>query len=169
MHCNQADIMRCLAQIAALKALKLNIRRAKVKTKGNTRVNKFFITDATTAEKIMKSARLEEIRLSILNNLIKYHPESGRELGWGAAAPQDDTSDILHPLGAQKMCAFCTPHPDWIVLNVQHASSTTQILARSLAGAPPRHRMTPATPSTHWASRRCVSSHAHPYEAAQHA
>ena len=41
-------------QIAALKALKLNIRRAKVKTKGNTKVNKFFITDATTAEKIMK-------------------------------------------------------------------------------------------------------------------
>ena len=42
------------AQIAALKALKLNIRRAKVKTKGSTKVNKFFITDATTAEKIMK-------------------------------------------------------------------------------------------------------------------
>ena len=41
-------------QIAALKALKLNIRRAKVKTKGNTKVNKFYITDATTAEKIMK-------------------------------------------------------------------------------------------------------------------
>lgn len=92
-----------LDTIAALKALKLNIRRAKVKTKGNTHVNKFFITDANTAEKIMKSARLEEIRLSILNNLIKYHPESGRELGWGAAAPQDDTSDILHPLGAQKI------------------------------------------------------------------
>lgn len=42
------------AQIAALKALKLNIRRAKVKTKGSTKVNKFFITDAHTAEKIMK-------------------------------------------------------------------------------------------------------------------
>ncbi|CAK0784609.1 hypothetical protein CVIRNUC_007813 [Coccomyxa viridis] len=92
-----------LDTIAALKALKLNIRRAKVKTKGSTRVNKFFITDATTAEKIMKSARLEEIRLSILNNLIKYHPESGQELGWGTAAPQDDTNDILHPLGAHKI------------------------------------------------------------------
>ena len=99
--------MRLHLQIAALKAMKLNIRRAKVKTKGSTRVNKFFITDATTAEKIMKSARLEEIRLSILNNLIKFHPESGRELGWGAAAPQDDTSDILHPLGAHKMCVPC--------------------------------------------------------------
>ena len=52
-----------------------------------------------------QSARLEEIRLSILNNLIKYHPESGEALGWGAAAPQDDTSDILHPLGAHKECA----------------------------------------------------------------
>ena len=41
-------------QIAALKALKLNIRRAKVKTKGDTKVNKFYITDATTAEKVMK-------------------------------------------------------------------------------------------------------------------
>ncbi|CAL5229552.1 g12901 [Coccomyxa viridis] len=92
-----------LDTIAALKAMKLNIRRAKVKTKGSTKVNKFYITDATTAEKIMKSARLEEIRLSILNNLIKYHPESGQSLGWGAAAPQDDTNDILHPLGPHKI------------------------------------------------------------------
>ena len=53
-----------------------------------------------------QSARLEEIRLSILNNLIKYHPESGQELGWGAEAPQDDTSDILHPLGPHKMCVL---------------------------------------------------------------
>ena len=49
---------------------------------------------------------MEEIRLSILNNLIKFHPESGQELGWGAAAPQDDTNDILHPLGAHKMCVL---------------------------------------------------------------
>ena len=108
--CNVTIALRSLRlylQIAALKALKLNIRRAKVKTKGSTRVNKFFITDATTAEKIMKSARLEEIRLSILNNLIKYHPESGAELGWGTAAPQDDTNDILHPLGPHKMCVLC--------------------------------------------------------------
>ncbi len=57
-----------------------------------------------------QSARLEEIRLSILNNLIKYHPESGQSLGWGAAAPQDDTNDILHPLGPHKMYVFsCAP------------------------------------------------------------
>lgn len=59
-------------QVAALKNLKLNIRRAKIKAAADgTHVHKFFITDANTSEKILKSARLEEIRLTILNNLLQ--------------------------------------------------------------------------------------------------
>ena len=34
-------------------------------------MHKFFLTDAHTSEKILKSARLEEIRLTILNNLLQ--------------------------------------------------------------------------------------------------
>ena len=59
-------------QVAALKTLKLNIRRAKIKkAEDGTHVHKFYLTDANTSEKILKSARLEEIRLTILNNLLQ--------------------------------------------------------------------------------------------------
>lgn len=83
--------------MAALKNLKLNIRRAKIKAGAGA--NKFYITDALTSEKIVKSARLEEIRLTILNNLMKYHPESGSVLGWGQSASPVSEADNLHPLG----------------------------------------------------------------------
>lgn len=91
-------------QVAALKNLKLNIRRAKIKAGGGP--IKFYITDALTSEKILKSARLEEIRLTIFNNLLKYHPESGAAIGWGeASTPVTDSIDPLHPLGARDGCA----------------------------------------------------------------
>ena len=62
-------MLACL-QIAALKAMKLNIRRAKVKTKGDTKVNKFYITDATTAEKIMKVLHTLLLTLLAVSGLI---------------------------------------------------------------------------------------------------
>jgi len=77
-----------LDTVAALKNLGLNIRRAKLKRdegKGTVQ-HKFFITDSHTAEKITRSARLEDIRLTILNNLMLYHPESTEELSWGIRA-----------------------------------------------------------------------------------
>lgn len=102
------------AQIAALKSLKLNIRRAKIEQEKG--LNKFYITDALTSEKILKSARLEEIRLTILNNLMKYHPESGAALGWGSSAPpKEREADPLHPLGAKQRCALRCFLPDRIV------------------------------------------------------
>lgn len=59
-------------QITALKNLGLNIRGAKVNTAGTT----FFITDADTSEKIVKSARLEDIRMTVLNSLVAKFPVS---------------------------------------------------------------------------------------------
>ena len=61
-------------QVQALQALGLDIRRAKVTDAQQG--SKFYITDAATSEKIMKSAKLEEIRLTVLNNMLHYHPES---------------------------------------------------------------------------------------------
>ena len=52
----------------------------------------------------MRSSKLEEIRLTILQNMLAYHPESGERLAWGnpvarAATVRDvDTS----PLGARR-------------------------------------------------------------------
>ena len=51
---------------------------------------------------ITKSARLEEIRLTILNNLMLYHPESLGELAWGPPAEsssRDYDSDNDTPTG----------------------------------------------------------------------
>jgi len=67
-----------LDTVAALKNLNLNIVRAKFDMEGNK--NKFFITDEKNGEKIFSSERLEEIRMTIINNLMLYHPESLDEL-----------------------------------------------------------------------------------------
>ena len=52
----------------------------------------------------MKSAKIEEIRLTILNNMLTFHPESGDQLAWGSpkarmANVRED--DPTHPLGAK--------------------------------------------------------------------
>lgn len=83
---------------AALKSHNLNIRRAKIRTKNGMAVHKFFITDARTSEKVVKSARIEEIRLEILNCLKEYHPESSAKLASGSMAGVQDM-DYEHPLG----------------------------------------------------------------------
>lgn len=86
-------------QTRALKNLGLNIRRAKIRPGDSGKLHKFYITDAGTAEKINKSARLEEIRMTVLNNLIYYHPESASALGVGPKAQKPSSRDDLHPLG----------------------------------------------------------------------
>lgn len=61
-------------QVTALKNLNLNIRKAALVSPG--KASTFFITDADTSEKVLKSARLEEIRMTIINNMLYYHPVS---------------------------------------------------------------------------------------------
>ncbi|GIL91996.1 hypothetical protein Vretifemale_19672 [Volvox reticuliferus] len=79
-----------LDAITALKNLGLNIRRAKVNTAGTT----FYITDADTSEKIVKSARLEDIRMTVLNSLVAKFPEVGEVLSLGKTN-DFDTNKIL--------------------------------------------------------------------------
>ena len=61
-----------------------------------------------TRPQITKSARLEEIRLTILNNLMLYHPESLGELAWGPPAASsrdyDSDSDTTGQLGRRSRC-----------------------------------------------------------------
>ena len=91
--------------MSALKGLNLNVRRAKVKHADGAVKNKFYVTDSHSADKIMKSARLEEIRLSILQNLQFYHPEAGEKLAWGKRAKKATKRSQLEPLGMKKRCA----------------------------------------------------------------
>ena len=93
------------AQVSALRGLHLNVRRAKVKHSDGNVKNRFYVTDSQTADKIMKSARLEEIRLSILQNLQFYHPEAGDKLAWGKRAKKATKRSQLEPLGLKKRCA----------------------------------------------------------------
>ena len=142
-------------QVNSLKALGLNIRRAKLKSASE---HKFYVTDARTSEKVrpgrgvrlpplsarkvaplcclhqhrvldisfvgtllqppalltldtrycchgtivlqvIKSAKLEEIRLTILNNLLQFHPESGEQLAWGTPAAR--AGERVHGSGSQ--------------------------------------------------------------------
>lgn len=90
-----------LDTIRALKNLGLNIRRAKISADSSIK-NKFYITDAVSSEKVVKSAKIEEIRLTVLNNLLEYHPESAEELAWGPKSIQKASSfDATHPLGLE--------------------------------------------------------------------
>lgn len=59
----------------ALKNLGLDITRAELNADGNR--NRFYVTDAKTSEKIVTSERLEEIRETIIRNMLEYHPEAG--------------------------------------------------------------------------------------------
>lgn len=71
----QGQTAELLDAVMALKNLGLNIRKAKL-TGGSTTANTFFITDAYTSEKIIRSARLEDIRLTLISSLMEAFPET---------------------------------------------------------------------------------------------
>jgi len=91
-----------LDTITSLKNLGLNIRRAKLdQTTSGANRNTFYITDAETSEKVLRSARLEEIRMTIIQNMIHYHPESAQNLAAGKGAV-GSTRDVTSPLGPKR-------------------------------------------------------------------
>ncbi|XP_061351503.1 ACT domain-containing protein ACR11-like [Gastrolobium bilobum] len=69
----------------ALKNLGLNVVKANVFLDSSGKHNKFSITKADTGRKVEEPELLEAIRLTIINNLIQYHPESSSQLAMGAA------------------------------------------------------------------------------------
>lgn len=80
--------------IVALKNLGLNIRRAKIAQKSNNLVqNAFYITEASTSEKIVKSARLEEIRMTVLDSVTAKFPESAFGFNFGQSSGYDSDSN----------------------------------------------------------------------------
>jgi len=82
----------------ALRKLGLNINRADV-TEGSP-ANRFYITDASTSEKVVKSDMIEQIRMTIINNMLTYHPEAAEFLveGQHLDMPGDHESGE-NPLG----------------------------------------------------------------------
>ncbi|CAM8901208.1 unnamed protein product [Rhodiola kirilowii] len=69
----------------ALKNLGLNVVKANVFLDSSGKHNMFAITRADTGRKVEDPELLEAIRLTIINNLLEYHPESSAQLAMGAA------------------------------------------------------------------------------------
>ncbi|XXG62872.1 hypothetical protein AAC387_Pa05g1170 [Persea americana] len=83
-----------LDTMRALKDLGLDVAKGTVTTDSEASViqTKFFITRLDTGRKVEDPDMLERIRLTIINNLLKYHPESSEQLAmgetFGIKAPQ---------------------------------------------------------------------------------
>ncbi|XP_011076936.1 ACT domain-containing protein ACR12 isoform X1 [Sesamum indicum] len=69
----------------ALKDLGLDVLKGTVSTENSVTQTKFFITRLATGRKVEDPDLLERIRLTIINNLLKYHPESSERLAMGEA------------------------------------------------------------------------------------
>lgn len=69
----------------ALNDLGLDVKKGIVTTEGAVKRTKFLITRPSTGRKVEDPDLLERIRLTIINNLIKYHPESSEWLAMGEA------------------------------------------------------------------------------------
>lgn len=81
----------------ALKNLGLNVVKANVYLDSSGKHNKFAITKASTGRKVDQAELLEAIRLTIINNLLEYHPESSSQLAMGAmfeTEPPVETVDV---------------------------------------------------------------------------
>lgn len=69
----------------ALKNLGLNVVKANVCLDSSGKHNTFAITKASTGRKVDDPEMLEAIRLTIINNMMEYHPESSSRLAMGEA------------------------------------------------------------------------------------
>ncbi|KAJ6767542.1 ACT DOMAIN-CONTAINING PROTEIN ACR11 [Salix koriyanagi] len=69
----------------ALKNLGLNVVKANVFLDSSGKHNTFAITKSSTGRKVDDPELLEAIRLTIINNLLQYHPESSSQLAMGIA------------------------------------------------------------------------------------
>ncbi|WOG95743.1 hypothetical protein DCAR_0415070 [Daucus carota subsp. sativus] len=69
----------------SLKDLGLDVVKGTVSTEGAVTQTKFLITRLETGRKVEDPDLLERIRLTIINNLLKYHPESSERLAMGEA------------------------------------------------------------------------------------
>ena len=113
-----------LDTMATLRNLGLNIVRAKIDTSDPDSRNRFYVTDRVTSEKIIKSARLEEIRLAVLESLIHYFPETSDQLNAAHRVKLKDTRDPTVPLGPRRRIVVDTQ----ITIRESASGSYTELL-----------------------------------------
>jgi len=99
-----SDPNATVVEMEALRNLGLNVVKANVFLDSSGKHNTFSITRADTGRKVDDPEALEQIRLTIINNLLKYHPESSAQLAMGEAfgivppieKPDVDISTRIH-------------------------------------------------------------------------
>lgn len=74
-----------LDTMQALKELGLNVEKSRISIEGSLTRKRFSITRVDTGRKIEDPEMLEAIRLTIISNMIEYHPESSSLLAMGNA------------------------------------------------------------------------------------
>ncbi|KAJ6803003.1 ACT domain-containing protein DS12, chloroplastic [Iris pallida] len=83
----------------ALTNLGLNVVKANVYLDSSGKHNKFAITKTSTGRKVDDPELLEAIRLTIINNLIEYHPvtvdESSSQLAMGATFGAEPPTQVV--------------------------------------------------------------------------
>ncbi|KAL4557431.1 hypothetical protein LXL04_035608 [Taraxacum kok-saghyz] len=86
VHVSFGDRLGALIDtMKSLKDLGLDVAKGTVTTEGSVIETIFFITRLSTGRKVEDPDLLERIRLTIINNLLKYHPESSSRLAMGEA------------------------------------------------------------------------------------
>lgn len=91
----------------ALKNLGLDIVRAELA--GDNNRNRFYVTDAKTSDKIVLSERIEDIRTTIIKNMLEYHPESATAgLAMFVTAKKTTERADANPLGPRAPSAIPT-------------------------------------------------------------
>ncbi|KAF0900135.1 hypothetical protein E2562_027451 [Oryza meyeriana var. granulata] len=79
----------------ALKNLGLNVVKASVCLDSTGKHIKLAITKLSTGRKIGEPELLEAVRLTIINNMIQYHPEASSQLALGATfGPEPPTEQV---------------------------------------------------------------------------
>lgn len=74
-----------LDTMKALKDLGLDVVKGSVTTDASGIRTRLFITRSDTGRKVENPELIEAVRLTIIRNLLQYHPESGERLAMGAA------------------------------------------------------------------------------------
>uniref|UniRef100_A0A8I6Z317 ACT domain-containing protein ACR n=1 Tax=Hordeum vulgare subsp. vulgare TaxID=112509 RepID=A0A8I6Z317_HORVV len=84
-----------LDTMSALRNLGLNVVKASVCLDSSGKHNKFAITKSSTGRKIDDPELLEAVRLTIINNMLEYHPEASSQLAMGATFGLEPPTEVV--------------------------------------------------------------------------
>ncbi|KAM0923636.1 hypothetical protein ACQ4PT_005379 [Festuca glaucescens] len=84
-----------LDTMSALRNLGLNVVKASVCLDSSGKHNKFSITKSSTGRKIDDPELLEAVRLTIINNMLEYHPEASSQLAMGATFGIEPPTEVV--------------------------------------------------------------------------